>query len=50
MQAASFSAKGVSAAYVTGEAGNEVVKRGVYCGENQLVFITPELLIDNKDC
>lgn len=35
-------------AYVTGEAGNEEMKRGVHAGRYELVFFTPELLIDNK--
>ena len=48
MQVSSFSSKGLSAAYVTGEPGNEDVKRGVRKGEYQLVFFTPELLINNK--
>lgn len=35
-------------AYVTGEAGNEEMKRGVCEGKYQLVFFTPELLLDCK--
>ena len=44
----SFSARGLAAAYVTGEPGNEEMKRGVSVGAYQLVFFTPELLMDNK--
>ena len=34
-------------AYVTGEEGNEE-KKGMHVGWYQLVFFTPELLIDSK--
>ena len=42
LQVASFSARGLAAAYVTGESGNEEMKRGVSVGAYQLVFFTPE--------
>ena len=35
-------------AYVTGEGGNEEMKRSVHAGRYQLVFFTPELLFDSK--
>ena len=35
-------------AYDTGEDGNEEMKKGVHAGQFQLVFFTPELLIDSK--
>ena len=35
-------------AYVTGEDGNEEMKKGMHAGRYQLVFFTPELLIDSK--
>ena len=35
-------------AYVTGEDGNEEMKKGVHAGRYQLVLFTPELLIDSK--
>ena len=44
MQVASYSAKGLSAAHVTGDSSNSVRKK-VQDGEFQLVYITPELLI-----
>ena len=40
-------AKGIRSAYVTGEPGNEQVKDGVRAGHCQLVFFTPELLLDS---
>ncbi len=43
-QVASYSAKGISAAHVTGDA-NKCVKEGVWTGEYQLVYITAELLV-----
>ena len=36
-------------AYVTGEDGNEEVKKSVHAGRYQLVFFTAELLIDSKN-
>ncbi len=45
---ATFSKKGLKAAYVTGETGNEEVKSAVMAGHYQLVFFTPELIIDTK--
>lgn len=48
LQVASFSARGLATAYVTGESGNEEMKRGVSVGAYKLVFFTPELLMDNK--
>jgi ATP-dependent DNA helicase RecQ len=44
----SFRKRGLKVAYVTGEDGNEEMKRGVHAGRFQLVFFTPELLINNK--
>ena len=46
-QAMSFTAKGLSTAYVTGEGGNDSMKRGVHKGVYSLVFFTPELLISS---
>ena len=48
LQVDNFSSRGVAAAYVTGESGNEEMKRAVCAGAYQQVFFTPELLIDNK--
>ena len=44
MQVASYSAKGLSAAQVTGDSSKSLKKK-VQGGEFQLVYITPELLI-----
>jgi len=35
-------------AYVTGEDGNEEMKKRVYAGRYQLVYFTPEVLIESK--
>lgn len=48
LQAMSFTSRGVSTAYVTGESGNAEMKRGVAMGLYSLVFFTPELLISNS--
>ena len=48
LQVDSFSARGLAVAYVTGESGNEEMKQSVCIGAYQLVFFTPELLIENK--
>lgn len=49
-QVQSFRKRGVSAAYVTsnGDAECEDMKAGVLEGKYQLVFISPEQLIDNR--
>ena len=39
--------KGLAVAYIANDT-NEHIKSGVYAGQYQLVFITPELLIENK--
>ena len=44
---ATYSAKGISAAYITGESPEEM-RKGVEKGLYQLVYITPELLICNS--
>ena len=44
----SFSAKGVSAAYISGEQEDKNVKKGVVDGAYQIVFFTPEMLLLNK--
>lgn len=45
MQVASFCSRGISAAHITAESSRDV-KEGVQKGEYQLVYITPELLIN----
>ena len=47
-QAASFTSRGLSTAYVTGQSENEDMKQGVYKRVYRLVFFTPELLIMNR--
>ena len=44
---ATYSAKGISAAYITGESPEET-RKGVEKGHHQLVYITLELLICNS--
>ena len=44
---ATYSAKGVSAVYITGESHGEM-RKGVEKGYSQLVYITPELLLCNS--
>ncbi len=46
-QVLSFSAKGLSTGYVTGKSSDAVLA-GVTSGNYQLIFFTPELLIDKK--
>ena len=48
MQVPSFSSKGLSTAYVSGEPGNERMKEGVCNGLDQLVFFTPESIVTSK--
>lgn len=47
MQVASFSAKGITAAHVTGDSSKSM-KDGVLKGDYQLVYITPELLLTSS--
>ena len=44
----SFSAKGISAAYISGEQEDKNVKKGMVDGAYQIVFFTPEMLLLNK--
>ena len=48
MQVRIFSSKGLKAAYVSGEATDDLIKDRVCRGEYQLVFITPEMIINHK--
>ena len=48
VQVSSFSSKGLSAAYISGEPSSERMKEGVSRGAYQLVFFTPELIVTNK--
>ena len=48
MQVASFSSKGLTAVYVSGELTDDLTKERVCRGEYQLVFFTPEMIINNK--
>lgn len=43
----SFSSKGLSTGYITGTS-SEAMAIGVLRGEYQLVFFTPEMLIDQR--
>ena len=43
-----FSAKGISAAYISGEQEDKNVKKGVVNSAYQIVFFTPEMLVLNK--
>lgn len=45
---ATYTSKGLSSAYVSGEVTDRTVLDGVARGLFQLVFFTPELLINNK--
>ena len=47
-QAASFSAKGLPAAYISADQEDTHVIRGVEEGEYKIVFFTPEMLLLNK--
>ena len=48
MQVATYSGKGLSSAYVSGEMTDRTILDGVAWGLYQLVFFTPEMLITNK--
>ena len=48
LQVDSFSKRGLSVACVTGGGEDTSMMKGVHAGEYQLVFITPELLLDSK--
>ena len=48
LQAKKFNSQGILAAIVTGESDDEDVKRGVYGGKYDVVFFTPEILINSK--
>ena len=48
LQLSSFSLKGLSTAYVSGEPGNERMKEGVCNGLHQQVFFTPESIVTSK--
>ena len=45
---ATYSGKGLSSAYVSGEVTDRTILDGVARGLYQLVFFTPEMLITNK--
>lgn len=47
-QVASFSSKGLSAAYISGEVTDDMIKEKACKGEYQLVFLTPEMVINNR--
>ena len=47
-QTASFTSRGLFAAYITGQSENEDMKRGVHKGVYRLVYFTPELLITSR--
>ena len=47
-QVSSLFSKGISAAYVSEQPGNERKKEGVSKGMYQLVFFTPELIVTSK--
>ena len=48
MQATTFSSKGLNAAYVSGELTDDLMKERVRRGEYQLVFFSPEMIINSK--
>ena len=48
LQASSFTSRGLSAAYVTGQSEKEDMKRAVQQGIYRLVFFSPELLITSR--
>lgn len=47
-QVEKFNSSGILAALITGESCNKKVKRGVRAGKYDVVFFTPELLINCK--
>ena len=48
LQVANLSARGLAACYIAGDQGDEGVKNGVTRGDYQLVFFTPEMLLDKR--
>ena len=48
MQVTNYFSKGLTAVYVSGELTDDLTKKRVYRGEYQLVFFTPEMIINNK--
>ena len=48
LQVASLSTRGLKACHVTSEQDDENVKAGVLRGDYQVVYFTPEMLLENK--
>lgn len=48
MQVTSFCSQGVSSVYVSGEVVDSAILGGVCDGRYQLIFFTPEMIINKK--